>query len=119
MAVSSCDGERRRSRVEEEIGEGGGRSRAGGKEMDVAAARRLQDARRGHEEAWKPSAATWRAQLARWHSTEQLGGAGRGRRLPCPFGPAGLGWADFAWATGKSFSFSFYLIFPFFSAILF
>src|ERR1041385_8751317 len=38
------------------------------------------------------------ARLARWHSTEQLGDAVRGRRRPCPCGPAGLGWADFAWA---------------------
>jgi hypothetical protein len=67
-------------------------------------------ARREHGEAWKLSAATWRPRLARWHSTEQLGGAGRGRRRRCPCGPAGLGWAGFAWASGKvSASFSIFL----------
>ena len=53
--------------------------------------RRLQAREEGHGEAWKLTAATCRPRLARWHSTEQLGGAGRGRRPPYPSGPAGLG----------------------------
>jgi hypothetical protein len=51
----------------------------------------------GRQVAWQL------ARLARWHSTEQLGCAGRGRRRRCPCGPAGLRWAAFAWATGKVF----------------
>src|SRR3954463_2215316 len=98
-------------------GRGGGSF--GGGEWVHGVSRRVQVREEATGRAGSSSATTWRAQLARWHSTEQLGGAGRGRRLPCPFGPAGLGWADFAWATGKSFSF-FCLIFPFcFSVILF
>src|SRR3954470_11414645 len=88
MAASSCEGERRHSLVEEEIGEGGGRSRAGGKEMGVAAARRLQDARRGHGKAGggqaTPACSPRRQQLA-LASVEKTTGGARWA------GPAGLG----------------------------
>ena len=47
------------------------------------------------------------ARLARWHSTEQLGGAGGGRRPPCPWWAEWAGWAGSAWATGKVFLISF------------
>src|SRR4051812_38279584 len=62
----------------------------------------------------------WRfARLARWHSTEQLGCAGRGRRRPCPCGPAGLG-GPTSPRRHVSISEFFCLIFPFcFSVILF
>src|ERR1041385_5373999 len=58
------------------------------------------------------------ARLARWHSTEQLGGAGGGRRPPCPWWAGWAGWAGSAWATGKFFSI-FCLIFPFFFFFIF
>src|ERR1041385_1376237 len=52
---------------------------------------RLQAREGGTGRPGRPPTATCRPWLARWHSTEQLGGAGRGRRPRCPCGPAGLG----------------------------
>src|ERR1041385_3951414 len=83
-------------------------------EWIAEAAGSLQDARRGTGRAGRRSAATCRHQLARWHSTEQLGGAGGGRRPPCPWWAGWAGWAGSAWATGKVFLILFCLIFPFF-----
>src|ERR1041385_1312567 len=59
------------------------------------------------------------ARLARWHSTEQLGGAGGGRRPRCPWWAGWAGWAGSAWATGKVFFlFLFNLSFLFFFSVV-
>src|ERR1041385_9140638 len=106
MATRGLDGAPACSSGGDGNGEGGGGGSSGGGEWIAEAAGSLQDARRGTGRPGSYSAATWRHQLARWHSTEQLGGAGGGRRPPCPWWAGWAGWAGFAWAPGKVFPFS-------------
>src|ERR1041385_8304731 len=115
MATSSCDGERRRSRVAMETSTGGGGGSSGGGEWTHGVSRRVQVREEATGRAGSSSATTCRPRLARWHSTEQLGCAGGGRRLPCPWWAGWAGWAGFAWAPGKVFFlFLFNLSFLFF-----
>ena len=98
MAVRSGEAsggdELEREREEESSGGGERRRRAPG---------RVQVREGGTGRPGSSSAMTCHPWLARWHSTEQLGCAGRGRRRPCPWWAGWAGWAGSAWATGKDF----------------
>src|ERR1041385_3451467 len=85
--------------------------------MDVACFGASPGARRRHGEAWKVlggDVASTAGSVA-FHRETWRRGAGKKTLLPLWAGWAG--WAGFAWATGKSFSFIFCLIFPFFFCI--
>src|SRR3954467_3965268 len=84
------DSWRRRKRTEEEE-EKALEGKSGGVALG-ASPRRDKDA----WEASRQAGGVAVARLARWHSTEQLGGAGRGRRTPCPWWAGWAGWDAFA-----------------------
>jgi len=88
--------------------------------MDARRLQRLRGvARRRGRGRWRLEGRR-RARLARWHSTEQLGGAGSGKKTPVPLWAGWAGWAGFAQATGKVFLFSFLfnLSFLFFFSVI-
>src|ERR1041385_4582728 len=81
---------RRRTRA----GERGGELWRGGMERGSSWA--SPGVKRWRGEGSRQAGGVAAARLARWHSTEQLGGAGGGRRPPCPWWAGRAGWADFA-----------------------